>query len=154
MERSFAVFALNAQTIIFEDDFESYDNFIIENVGDYTLVDLDGLPTYGFNGVTFDNSGYVGSFIVFNSTAIFALMSFVFADRMPCGCVFCVLRIGKKKAPIGILRLYFNIDFMNIADLLNKRCHPSLQGCMSPWDRLRKRDPRFPIEEKILAKNI
>lgn len=65
----FAVFALNAQTIIFEDDFESYDNFIIENVGDYTLVDLDGLPTYGFNGVTFDNSGYVGSFIVFNSTA-------------------------------------------------------------------------------------
>ena len=55
-----------------------------------------------------------------------------------------------KKVPIGKQKLYFNIDFMNIADLLNKRCHPSLQGCMSPWDRLRKRDPRFPIEEKIL----
>ncbi|MDX1783526.1 MAG: hypothetical protein R3361_05155, partial [Aequorivita vladivostokensis] len=65
----FAGFAMNAQTTIFEDDFESYDDFIIENVGDWTLVDLDLLPTYGFQGITFDNSGYTGAFIVFNSTA-------------------------------------------------------------------------------------
>lgn len=64
----FAGFAMNAQITIFEDDFESYDDFIIENVGDWTLVDLDLLPTYGFNGVTFDNTGYTGAFIVFNST--------------------------------------------------------------------------------------
>ena len=36
-----------------------------------------------------------------------------------------------KKVPIGKQKLYFNIDFMNIADLLNKRCHPSLQGYVS-----------------------
>lgn len=64
----FAGFAMNAQTTIFEDDFEAYDDFIIENVGDWTLVDLDMLPTYGFSGITFDNSGYTGAFIVFNST--------------------------------------------------------------------------------------
>lgn len=69
MAALFAGFAMNAQTTIFEDDFESYDDFIIENVGDWTLVDLDLLPTYGFNGITFENSGYTGSFIVFNSTA-------------------------------------------------------------------------------------
>ncbi len=63
-----AGFAMNAQTTIFEDDFEAYDDFIIENVGDWTLVDLDMLPTYGFSGITFDNSGYTGAFIVFNST--------------------------------------------------------------------------------------
>ncbi|MDP2686195.1 MAG: choice-of-anchor J domain-containing protein [Aequorivita sp.] len=65
----FAGFAMNAQITIFEDDFEAYDDFIIENVGDWTLADLDLLPTYGFTGITFDNSGYTGAFIVFNSTA-------------------------------------------------------------------------------------
>ncbi|WGF92863.1 T9SS-dependent choice-of-anchor J family protein [Aequorivita marisscotiae] len=64
----FAGFAMSAQTTIFEDDFEAYDDFIIDNVGDWTLVDQDMLPTYGFSGVTFDNSGYTGAFIVFNST--------------------------------------------------------------------------------------
>jgi len=62
-----AGFGATAQTTLFEDDFEGYDDFIIENIGDYTLVDGDGGPTYGFTGVTFDNSGYTGSFIVFNS---------------------------------------------------------------------------------------
>ncbi|SRX74648.1 T9SS-dependent choice-of-anchor J family protein [Aequorivita antarctica] len=64
----FAGFAMNAQTTIFEDDFEAYDDFLIDNVGDWTLTDLDLLPTYGFTGITFLNSGYTGSFIVFNST--------------------------------------------------------------------------------------
>ncbi len=65
----FAGFVVNAQTTLFEDDFESYDDFIIADVGDWTLVDLDLLPTYGFQGITFENSGYTGAFIVFNSTA-------------------------------------------------------------------------------------
>ncbi|MFO7864978.1 MAG: carboxypeptidase regulatory-like domain-containing protein [Salinivirgaceae bacterium] len=50
----------------FTDDFESYEDFIFENIGDYTQVDEDGGPTYGFQGVTFPNAEYTGSFIVFN----------------------------------------------------------------------------------------
>ncbi|HLS31577.1 MAG TPA: choice-of-anchor J domain-containing protein [Flavobacteriaceae bacterium] len=66
----FACIAMNAQqTTIFEDDFESYENFSIEDLGDWTLVDVDGLPTYGFSGITFQNSGSPMAFIVFNSTA-------------------------------------------------------------------------------------
>lgn len=53
----------------FTDDFESYDDFIIADIGDYTLYDGDGSATYGFNGVTFPNSGYVGSYITFNPSA-------------------------------------------------------------------------------------
>ncbi len=51
------------------DDIESYDDFIIENIGDYTLVDVDGSTTYGITNTTFNNSGYTGSFIVFNPSA-------------------------------------------------------------------------------------
>ncbi len=61
------VFALSAQTTIFEDDFESYTDFNVDDAGDWTFVDVDGLPTYGFNGITFTNSGYTGAFIVFNA---------------------------------------------------------------------------------------
>lgn len=63
------MYVTQAQNILFEDDFESYDNFIIEDIGDYTLVDVDGLDTYSFNGVTFDNSGFPFAYIIFNSTA-------------------------------------------------------------------------------------
>lgn len=58
----------NGQTVIFEDSFETYDDFIIDNVGEWTLIDADGLGTYGFNGVEFTNSGVAKSFQVFNST--------------------------------------------------------------------------------------
>ena len=57
-----------AQTTIFEDSFEDYDDFIISDVGSWTLTDVDLLPTYGFTGITFDNSGVAKSFQVFNST--------------------------------------------------------------------------------------
>lgn len=50
----------------FTDDFESYDDFIIDNIGEYTLYDGDGSSTYHFNGIEFPNSGYVGSYIIFN----------------------------------------------------------------------------------------
>lgn len=60
--------SLNAQNVLFEDDFESYDDFIIEGVGDWTLVDVDASPLYGFSGITFPNSGGPFAYIVFNST--------------------------------------------------------------------------------------
>lgn len=59
--------ATQAQTIIFEDDFESYDDFEYENVGDWTLVDADGYrDETGFAMVTFPNQNEMTSFIVFN----------------------------------------------------------------------------------------
>ena len=57
----------NAQTTIFEDGFEFYNDFDIANVGDWTLTDVDLLPTYGFTGITFANTGVAKSFQVFNA---------------------------------------------------------------------------------------
>ena len=57
----------NAQTTIFEDSFEAYEDFAIEDVGDWTLVDVDLKNTYGFTGITFLNSGVPKAFIVFNA---------------------------------------------------------------------------------------
>jgi hypothetical protein len=62
----FAAFAVNAQTTIFEDNFESYDDFIIADMGDWTLTDMDMLPTYGFTGVEWPNAFQPIAFIVFN----------------------------------------------------------------------------------------
>ncbi len=50
----------------FFDDFESYDDFIISDIGNYTLFDGDGSPTYAFNNYTFPNEYYTGSYIIFN----------------------------------------------------------------------------------------
>lgn len=56
-----------AQLVIFEDDFESYEDFSIENVGDWILYDNDGYEdTTGFADVTFPNLDEMTSFIVFN----------------------------------------------------------------------------------------
>lgn len=65
----FATDAIKAQTVIFEDSFESYTNFSIANVGDWTLRDGDLSGTYGFNGIDFENEYDPMAFIVFNSTA-------------------------------------------------------------------------------------
>ncbi|MFD2551966.1 choice-of-anchor J domain-containing protein [Bizionia sediminis] len=62
-------YSMSAQTNLFQDDFESYTDFAINNVGSWTLIDVDGLPTYGFQGVEFADSGSAKSFQVFNSTA-------------------------------------------------------------------------------------
>ena len=56
----------------FTDDIESYEDFIIEDIGNYTLVDVDGSPTYESHGIWnngYTNRGYTGSFIVFNPSA-------------------------------------------------------------------------------------
>lgn len=59
--------AANAQNIIFEDDFESFDDFIYENIGDWTLVSEDGnSDNSGFADVTFPNQDEMTSWIVFN----------------------------------------------------------------------------------------
>lgn len=64
-----SVLTVKAQTILFEDSFETYTNFAISNVGNWTLNDVDQKTTYGFQGITFTNSGSPMAFIVFNSTA-------------------------------------------------------------------------------------
>jgi hypothetical protein len=65
----FVGFAMNAQITIFEDDFESYDDFAIDNVGDWTLLDIDLLPTYGYADTDWPNIYLPIPFIVFNATA-------------------------------------------------------------------------------------
>lgn len=59
----------NAQAVLFEDSFETYTNFAIANVGNWTLTDVDLKPTYGFQGATFLNALSPMAFIVFNSNA-------------------------------------------------------------------------------------
>jgi len=63
-------FVGKSQVTLFEDSFEDYDDFIIADIGDWTLIDGDGLPTYSISGSTFPNQGYTGSFIVFNPSAV------------------------------------------------------------------------------------
>ena len=48
------------------DSFEDYSSYDIENIGDYTLLDLDGAYTYGFSDIYFPNTGVPQSFMVFN----------------------------------------------------------------------------------------
>lgn len=63
------VISSKAQTTIFEDSFETYTDFAIANVGNWTLIDVDLKNTYGFNGATFTNTGVPKAFIVFNPNA-------------------------------------------------------------------------------------
>lgn len=64
-----ALLTWNNELFSFTDDMESHENFIIENIGEYSMIDGDGKNTYGVTGVTFPNSGYTGSYIVFNPSA-------------------------------------------------------------------------------------
>lgn len=63
---------VSAQTTVFEDSFDTYTDFAIANVGNWTLIDVDLKMTYGFQGVTFPNSGVAKSFQVFNATTTVA----------------------------------------------------------------------------------
>ncbi len=54
--------------------FEPYENFDL-SFGGYTQIDLDGSPTYGISGVSFTNSYYTGSFIIFNPSQTFPASS-------------------------------------------------------------------------------
>ena len=50
---------------VYEDYFDTYSDFVL-TFAPWTQYDGDGSTTYGINGVTFTNSGYTGSYIVFN----------------------------------------------------------------------------------------
>jgi hypothetical protein len=68
-----AIFAfcsqLNAQTVLFEDSFETYNDFIIENIGDWITIDIDGSSTYaGGSEVEWPNRFLPQAFQIFNPT--------------------------------------------------------------------------------------
>ncbi|MCM1006297.1 MAG: choice-of-anchor J domain-containing protein [Prevotella sp.] len=52
----------------FTDSFDNYDSFIIDNIGDYTMVDGDGLTPCGILGVTFPNMSQPMAFQVWEPT--------------------------------------------------------------------------------------
>lgn len=52
------------------DGFDSYAPFIIEDIGDYTLVDGDKGYTFGFTDINFDNSGSPQAFTILNVHAL------------------------------------------------------------------------------------
>jgi len=58
-----------APVLIFEDNFDSYTNFAITGVGQWTLTDVDLSPTCNIDGRTYANSNNAKSFMVFNPTA-------------------------------------------------------------------------------------
>lgn len=62
------IFGLSLNAQVFQDSFDTYDDFIIDNIGTWTMIDNDGGTSYGASSFDFTNAGYVGSFIVFNST--------------------------------------------------------------------------------------
>lgn len=63
----FAAFAMNAQVTIWEESFESFDDFIIADIGNWSQNDVDLSVTYGSTDFEFENEGYTGTAIVFNA---------------------------------------------------------------------------------------
>lgn len=66
VEGANATFTWNNASESFYDDMESYEDFVIDNIGDYQLYDGDRQPSYWFSDIYFSNMGYVGSWIVMN----------------------------------------------------------------------------------------
>jgi len=62
----FVAFAMNAQVTVWEDSFETYPDFEIDVIGDWTQLDNDAGATYGSVDYDFINEAYVGTGIVFN----------------------------------------------------------------------------------------
>lgn len=58
--------ASTGSSVIFSDGFETYPDFQITPIGDWTMLDNDGNTTYGSNTTSWTNSGYTGTFMVFN----------------------------------------------------------------------------------------
>ena len=62
---------MNAQITVFEDGFEDYEDFTIDNFGGWIQIDLDGGTTWGVTELgDFPNAGYVGAGIIFNASAL------------------------------------------------------------------------------------
>ncbi|WP_396157880.1 T9SS type A sorting domain-containing protein [Flavobacterium sp.] len=69
----FGAINLNAQTTIFEDSFETYFDFTINDFGSWNGIDVDLLPTYlgGLpdGAAAWENAGDAQAFMIFNPTA-------------------------------------------------------------------------------------
>ena len=50
---------------VINEDFTGYEPFSIQ-IPNWTFIDVDETPTYGFQEIAFENEGYTGSFIVFD----------------------------------------------------------------------------------------
>lgn len=62
---------MNAQTTVFQDSFEEYDDFTIENFGEWIQIDEDGGETWGVTELgDFPNVNYIGAGIIFNTPAL------------------------------------------------------------------------------------
>ena len=53
---------------MWRDNFECYDSFAIDNIGDWIIYDLDGGTTWGANAVDFENESYIGAGIIYNNS--------------------------------------------------------------------------------------
>src|SRR4030042_625603 len=56
--------------VIFQDSFETYEDFIVDNFPPWTTYDGDGGSTWGMEGYDWPNAYYIGSFIIFKQTLI------------------------------------------------------------------------------------
>jgi len=63
----FVAFTMNAQITVWEDSFDSYSDFEIETIGDWSQIDVDLSATYGSFQYNWLNENYIGTAIVFNS---------------------------------------------------------------------------------------
>lgn len=74
---------MNAQVTIFEDSFETYTDFAVTGIGQWTMKDLDGKKSYGVSNYTFPNgSATLKAFQVFNQSGTTpAMTSAQFASR-------------------------------------------------------------------------
>jgi len=61
-----AAITMNAQTTIWEDSFETYNDYETTSIGGWTQIDNDGDSTYGSDTATWTNINYVGTGMVFN----------------------------------------------------------------------------------------
>ena len=52
--------------IVWRENFECYDPFIFQDIGDWIIYDIDGLSTYGSNAMDFPNETYSGSGFIYN----------------------------------------------------------------------------------------
>lgn len=60
--------AFQVETIV--EDFEDYEAFSIDEIGDWTLVDADGRKTMEIAGLSYPNNGAKMAFMVFNPTQV------------------------------------------------------------------------------------
>ncbi len=65
----FSFFAYS-QADILTDDFETYSDFVVDNIGSWTTIDLDEGSTWAIENHSFANEEYIGSYIVFNPASV------------------------------------------------------------------------------------